>query len=154
MRPTLRNALRLASVPVGVGVGLWTAGMSVTIRPPSSSSCAAFWLCSPGPRFALWQCALFGVTAAIVMLLMSLETSAMNVFRTASVPAGVLIGLWTAFLRSAPGCPNPNFCPNQVEVPVFSPWLCVLFGVGAGVALLLLSFAVAGLPGARPLKEA
>jgi len=78
----------------------------------------------------------------------------MNVFRTASVPAGVLIGLWTAFLRSAPGCPNPNFCPNQVEVPVFSPWLCVLFGVGAGVALLLLSFAVAGLPGARPLKEA
>src|ERR1019366_755554 len=60
MRLTLRNALRLASVPVGAGVGLWTAGMSVTIRPPSSSSCAAFWLCSPGPRFALWQCALFG----------------------------------------------------------------------------------------------
>jgi hypothetical protein len=154
MRPTLRNALRLASVPVGVGVGLWTAGMSVTIRPPSSSSCAAFWLCSPGPRFAPWQCALFGVAAAIGVLLMSFETSAMNVLRTASVPAGVLIGLWTAFLRSAPGCPNPNFCPNQVELQVFSPWLCVLFGVGAGVVLLLLSFAVAGLSSARPLKAA
>ena len=154
MRLTLRNALRLASVPVGAGVGLWTAGMSVTIRPPSSSSCAAFWLCSPGPRFALWQCALFGVAAAIVMLLMSLETSAMNVLRTASAPAGVLIGLWTAFLRSAPGCPNPNFCGNQVELPVFSPWLCVLFGVSAGVVLLLLTFAVAGLSRARTLKAA
>ena len=85
---------------------------------------------------------------------MSLETSAMNVLRTASAPAGVLIGLWTAFLRSAPGCPNPNFCPNQVELPVFSPWLCVLFGVGAGVVLLLLTFAVAGLSRARTLKAA
>jgi hypothetical protein len=94
------------------------------------------------------------VAAVIVILLMSLETSAMNILRTASAPAGVLIGLWTAFLRSAPGCPYPNFCPNQVELPVFSPWLCVLFGVGAGVVLLLLSFAVAGLSRARPLKAA
>ncbi len=79
----------------------------------------------------------------------------MHVLRTASVPAGVLIGLWTAFLRSAPGCPNPNFCPNQVELPAFSPWLCVLFGVGTGVVLLVLSLAVAELSrahgsGSRP----
>jgi hypothetical protein len=79
-----------------------------------------------------------------------------NVLRAASVPVGVLIGLWTAQLTTIPTqCPfGARSCipPFLTLESSFATWQCALFGAGAAVVLLLLSFAVARLPTARPLK--
>jgi hypothetical protein len=82
-----------------------------------------------------------------------------NVLRVASVPVGALIGLWTAHLTSLPSsyrCPTNAFCLplNFYFKPTFAIWQCALFGAGAAVVLLLMSFAMRRLPRARPLKAA
>jgi hypothetical protein len=69
MRRTLTNVLRLASVPLGVGVGLWTASLWVDT---SNLRCAYLLMCAPGPRFTLWQSGLFGIGAAVAAVLLSL----------------------------------------------------------------------------------
>ena len=73
MRRTLALVLRVASGPVGVGVGLWTAQLT-----PSEYKCPPAGLCLTilkfllkQPRFATWQCILFGAGAAVVLLLLS-----------------------------------------------------------------------------------
>lgn len=65
---TLRNALRVASVPMGVGVGLWTTQLQTRFIC-TSLSCPAF---TEFPRFALWLCALFGAGAAAFTILVSI----------------------------------------------------------------------------------
>ena len=72
-----------------------------------------------------------------------------NVLRLASVPVGVVIGLWTASLMSIPtqcafgvkSCVNPLLTLE----PSFAAWQCVLFGAGAAAVLVLASEAVARL---------
>ncbi len=65
-----------------------------------------------------------------------------NVLRLASVPVGVVIGLWTAELQSLQPCPLYMRCPTAttlVTLPTFATWQCALFGLGAGVVLVLAS---------------
>jgi hypothetical protein len=66
------------------------------------------------------------------------------ILRLASLPVGVLIGLWTARLTSLQPCPPEWRCPGRVLVylPTFATWQCALFGAGACVALLLVAAAV------------
>jgi hypothetical protein len=76
MRRTLALVLRVASVPVGVGVGLGTA--QLTTVPPSQCSPAGICLLIKffaRPTFATWQCILFGAGAAAVLLLLSLAVA-------------------------------------------------------------------------------
>jgi hypothetical protein len=153
MRRTLMNVLRVASVPVGVGVGLWTASLWVDT---SNLPCGHLLMCAPGPRFALWQCALFGASAAVVVLLFSWAGSLTNVLRVASFPLGLVIGVWTAQLLS-PYCPPVGYgqCPTFLTLePTFAVWQCALFGASGAVVLLLISFAVTRLPPARSLEAA
>ena len=82
-----------------------------------------------------------------------------NVLRVASVPVGVLIGLWTAQLTTLPSsyqCPRDAFCLplNLLLKPTFAVWQCALYGAGAAVVLLLLSLAASRLPSARRLNAA
>jgi hypothetical protein len=153
MRLTLKNALRVLSVPVGVGFGLWTASLWVNT---SNEACLQLLMCAPGPRFELWQCALFGAGAAVTLLALSLVDSLTNALRVLSVPVGVGIGLWTAQLTSIPTqCPfGAKSCipPFLTLEPSFATWQCILFGAGAAAVLLLLSLAVARLPSARALQ--
>ena len=138
------KGLRVASVPVGVGVGLWTAQLT-TVRCPPTALCL-FIPYFTRLTFATWQCALFGAGAAVVVLLLSWARRVTNVLLVASVPVGVAIGLWTAQQLSI----RPTQCPlglrcvalRTVE-PTFVAWQCVLVGVGAAVVVLLLSFALA-----------
>ena len=58
----------MLSVPIGVGVGLWTAQLQTRFIC-TSLSCPAF---TEFPRFALWQCALFGAAAAALTVLVSI----------------------------------------------------------------------------------
>ena len=153
MRRTLTNVLRLASVPVGVGVGLWTASLWVDT---SNLPCGHLLMCAPGPRFTLWQSGLFGAGAAVVVLLLSWAGCLTNVLRVASVALGFVIAVWTAQLLS-PYCPPIGYgqCPTFLTLePTFAPWQCAVFGVGAAVVVLLLSLAIAHPPSTRQLKAA
>jgi hypothetical protein len=80
MRRILALVLRVASVPVGVGVGLWTAQLT-TYRSPCSHAICVDRL-SLLPTFAPWQCILFGAGAAASLLLLS--------FAVARLPSGRL----------------------------------------------------------------
>ena len=66
------------------------------------------------------------------------------VLRTASAPAGVGVGLWTAQLTTGPSnqCPGPLPCLDiqYAQTPTFLIWQCALFGGGAAVTLIALSF--------------
>jgi len=113
------------------------------------------------PTFATWQCILFGVGAAAVLVLLSLavtrppSATALQASRVAAMAAGVGVGLWTAQLQSIEQCPSLALCatPNGlVFQPTFAAWQCGLFGAGAAVVLLLLSLAASRLPSARALK--
>ncbi len=158
MRRTVALVLRVASVPVGVGVGLWTA--QLTTGP--SNQCPSGALCVlikyfDTPTFATWQCALFGAGAAVTLVALSVVGSLANALRVLSVPAGVGVGLWTAQLRSFPYCPLYARCPAYIGgIPplTFAPWQCAVFGLGAAVVVLLLSVAVARMPRAGQLKAA
>ena len=65
------NILRMAAVPLGVVIGVWTAALrNAPICPPAtSSSCAFPWLILP--TFAAWECALFGLGAAVLLVLVA-----------------------------------------------------------------------------------
>jgi hypothetical protein len=70
----LAVALRVASLPIGVVVGLWTASLLVNVSaqvcPPIDGHSL---LCDVTVhRFALWLCALFGAVAAVLVTLGSL----------------------------------------------------------------------------------
>jgi ABC-type transport system involved in cytochrome c biogenesis permease subunit len=70
-----------------------------------------------------------------------------NVLRLASVPVGVVIGLWTASLNAL-GCylaRRLSSCAGPRRLPVFAGWECVVFGLGAAVVLVLAAEAVARL---------
>jgi hypothetical protein len=67
MRRIFTNALRVASIPVGGGVGLWTAQLQMRIIC-TSFSCPAY---TEFPRFALGLCALLGAAAAALTVLVS-----------------------------------------------------------------------------------
>lgn len=144
----MANVLRVASVPVGVGVGLWTAQLITGVRP----ECALF---SGGPpavlctlpnffaryTFATWQCVVFGGGAALTLLALSCVDSVTNALRVLSVPVGVGIGLWTSQLRTLPYCPPYGRCAAFIGMAplTFAPWQCAMLGAGALVVLLLLS---------------
>jgi hypothetical protein len=70
MRRILALILRVASVPVGVAVGLWTAHLTSV-----QNECTPAGICltrlSISPTFATWQCILFGASTAAFLLLLS-----------------------------------------------------------------------------------
>jgi hypothetical protein len=83
-----------------------------------------------------------------------------NILRLASVPIGIVIGLWTAELQSLQTCPPYMRCHGPtplVTLPTFATWQCALFGLGAAVLLVLASETVARLRSpswARPPQPA
>ena len=77
MMRTLALVLRVASVPVGVGIGFWTALVTKGSPCPNHFNGALSSICPQFPvaTFALWQCALFGAGAEAVVLLLSLAVA-------------------------------------------------------------------------------
>jgi hypothetical protein len=71
MRRILTNVLRVASVPVGVGVGLWLALLTDLPYCPVRGL-GTLVLCAARPRFDRGLCALCGAAAAALVLLLSL----------------------------------------------------------------------------------
>ena len=72
MRRSVTHALLVGSVPVGIGVGLWTALLRVDI---SAQVCGHFLCAAFGTPFARWQSALLGAVAAAMVVLASIAAS-------------------------------------------------------------------------------
>lgn len=73
--------LRVASVPLGVGTGFWTAlvtqdGLCANHGNGALSACPQFY---PVATFAPLLCAIFGAAAALVVLLLSLAVARLPV---------------------------------------------------------------------------
>ena len=83
MKRKIALVVRVASVPVGIAVGLWTA--QLTTFP---SQCSAVGICLARlvaqPTFATWQCILFGAGAAAVLLLLSVAVARLPTSRPVS----------------------------------------------------------------------
>jgi hypothetical protein len=72
MRRILAVALRVVSVPVGVAFGLWTAALSSPSFTCGGGPLRNSAYCGLEPDFAFWLCALFGATAAALVVLVSI----------------------------------------------------------------------------------
>jgi hypothetical protein len=77
LKLTLQNALRVLAVPIGIGVGLWTALLTsqacyIFLSPRGNGTACPYPTAIPHADFALWSCALLGAAAAAVVLLISI----------------------------------------------------------------------------------
>jgi hypothetical protein len=160
MRRSIATVTRLASVPVGVVVGI---GMFLLTEPwcttsvgPLGNGTACMYL--PGqaltqPRFSWWVCALAGAAAAVGVFLFSrivrtplsarTRSRVATVLRSASLPAGVGVGI--AMAQFVSFCDRQevlltHICSWQTTYPL---WALILFGVAAAGVMLLLARAVA-----------
>ena len=160
MRRNIATVTRLASVPIGVVVGigmvLMTEPWCTTSVDPRGGGNACMYL--PGealtqPRFSWWVCALAGAAAAVGVFLFSriirtplsarTRSTVATVLRLASLPAGVGVGIAMAQFVS--------FCDRQQIVlthicqwqTTYPWWALILFGVAASAVMLLLGRAVA-----------
>jgi hypothetical protein len=95
MRRILALGLGVASVPVGIGVGFWTAQLTPNeYTCPPNVACLLMNLYLR-PTLATWQSILFGAGAAAVLLLLSLavarlpSATAFKASGLAAVVAGV-----------------------------------------------------------------
>lgn len=73
-----------------------------------------------------------------------MRLSLQSIVRLASVPIGVGVGLWMAFMTSLPYCPvqglgTRDLCAAQ---PTFAPGLCILCGATATAMVILISLVV------------
>ena len=155
VRVTVSIALRLASVPVEDGVGLWLARPTNTGYPigPRGNGAACIGM-QAVPTFAWWVCALSGAAAMVAVLCLSLaarhRTALVTGLRMATLPAGVGLGLWAAQLINPPGCPllsGAHTCSWQHTFPI---WLSALIGAGGATSVLLISMAIPRTPFSLP----
>ena len=155
VRLTVSIALRLASLPVGVGFGLWLAQLTNATCPigprGNGAKCVGVHAVS---TFAWWVCALSGAAAMAAVLCLSLaarhRTALVIGLRMATLPVGVGLGLWAAQLINPPGCPllsGAHTCAWQHTFPI---WLCALIGAGGAAAVLLISIAISRTPFSLP----
>jgi hypothetical protein len=142
MRRLVTNALLVASVPIGVGVGLWTALLSVAVGR-GTYICSSSFLChaAVGTPFERWQSALLGAGTTVAVILIALAASPFASARTAKSAAwamlgaatGVVTGFWTASMTYS--C--PAFC--LYALPRFVVWQSCLVGGAAAVIVLLVA---------------
>jgi hypothetical protein len=163
MRQSIGTVTKLASVPVGVVVGigmfLMTEPWCTTSVDPRGSGTACMYF--PGqaltqPRFSWWVCALAGAAAAVGVFLFSrivrtplsarTRSRVATVLRLASLPAGVGVGI--AMAQFVSFCSHQqvvltHICSWQTTYPL---WALIPFGVTAAAVMLLLARAVAPHP--------
>ena len=86
MRRITANVLRLASVPLGTVIGLWTAELQSLQACPPYMRCPTLTTLVPLPTFATWQCALFGLGAAVLLVLASETVARLRIRNWAHPP--------------------------------------------------------------------
>lgn len=145
MRRVVTNGLLLASVPVGVGVGLWMALLTYLPYCPVRGL-GTLALCAAQPRFDPSLCVLCGAVAAAVVLLGSIavrrRASRVGIFDLAAAEAGIVIGLWTSLITYAdPPCGPRQLCIGFLAQR-FAAWQSALIGAAAMIVILVVGAAV------------
>ncbi len=170
MRPSNATITKLASVPIGVAVGIAMFLMSDPWCTASADPRGGGNTCITvptealtQPRFSWWVCALAGAAAAVGIFLFSRNVptplSARTrlqlaiVLRLASLPAGIGAGIGMAQFVSF--CTRQeialtHMCSWQTTYPL---WALILFGVAAAAVMLLLAQVVAPHPPGRTLSR-
>jgi hypothetical protein len=140
MRRILAIALRVASVPVGVGIGLWMALLTSLPYCPVRGL-GTLPLCAARSRFDPRLCVLCGAVAAAVLLLVSIairrRASRVGIFDLAGAAAGIVVGLWTSLITYAYAPCGPRqlcigFLPQRFEA-----WQSALIGAAAMMIILV-----------------
>ena len=172
MRQGIATVTKLASVPVGVVVGigmfLMTEPWCTTSVGPRGNGTACLYF--PGqaltqPRFSWWLCALAGAVVAVGVFLFSrivrtppsaaTRSRVAIALRLASLPAGVGVGI--AMAQFVSFCDRQealltHICSWQTTYPL---WALILFGVAAAAMMLVVARAVAPhQPGRTPSRSA
>jgi hypothetical protein len=172
MRESIATVTKLASVPVGIVVGigmfLMTELWCTTSADPRGGGTACLYF--PGqaltqPRFSWWLCTMAGAAVAVGVLLFSrivrtplsaaIRSRVAIALRLASLPAGVGVGI--AMAQFVSFCDRQevlltHICSWQTTYPL---WALILFGVAAAAVMLLLARAVAHRPvGGTPNRSA
>jgi hypothetical protein len=146
MRRILASVVGVASVPVGVAVGLWMASLTRTPSCPVKGLGTAA-LCVPRPVFTPGLCVVCGAAAAAVLLLISLTArrpvSAAGVFDLAAAEVGILIGVWFWMLTyaSLPCGPShvcigslPGRFPSWMSAVIGAVAMGLILGIGAAAS--------------------
>ena len=145
MRRVVTNGLLLASLPVGVGVGLWMALRTYLPYCPVRGL-GTLALCPARPRFDPRLCVLCGGAAAAFVLLVSIAVrrcaSRVGIFDCVAAAAGIVFGLWTSLITYAyvPCGPRQlclGFLPQR-----FAVWQSASLGAGAMMVILVVGAVV------------
>ena len=160
MRLSIATVTKLASVPIGVvlGIGMFlmTEPWCTTSADPrgGGTACLYFpWQALTQPRFSWWLCALAGAAVAVGVFLFSrivrtplsaaTRSRVAIALRLGSLPAGVGVGI--AMAQFVSFCDRQevlltHMCSWQTTYPL---WALILFGVATAALMLLLPRAVA-----------
>jgi hypothetical protein len=145
MRRVITTGLLLASVPVGVGVGLWMALLTYLPYCPVRGL-GTLALCAARPGFNPRLCVLCGGAAAAFVLLVSIavcrRASRAGIFDCVAAAAGIVFGLWTSLITYAyvPCGPRQlclGFLPQR-----FAVWQSAFLGAGAMMVILVVGAVV------------
>ena len=143
MRRIVTIALCVASVPIGVGVGLWTALLTSLPYCPGRGL-GTLDLCAARPIFDQRFSVVCGTAAAVVVLLASIVvrhgSPKVAVADLAAAAAGILIGLWTSTIVYQP-CGPPQLCLGFVEQR-FAVWQSACLGAAVTAVIVLIGAAV------------
>src|ERR1035437_10608645 len=101
MRRVITNGLLLASLPVGVGVGLWMAVLTYLPYCPFRGLGTAA-LCAARHSFDPRLCVLCGAAAAALVMLASIgvrrRASKVAIFDLSAAAVGIAFGLWASLM--------------------------------------------------------
>jgi hypothetical protein len=153
MRLRIATVMTLASVPLGVAVGLWMAVLTeptciIHLDPRGGGNfCPRPALTQP--RFTWWMCALMGAAAAVAFFGISrlvrtpqshrarwMVASVLRVFAPAAgVGVGIALAQFVSFCNLDPvPTPGPHVCAWQTTFPL---WSLILLGAAAAIVVLL-----------------
>lgn len=145
MRRVVANGLLLASVPVGVGVGLWMALLTYPPYCPVRGLGTAD-LCAARSSFAPSLCVLCGAAAAALALLGSIavrrSASRVGLFDLGAAAVGIALGLWASLMVDTyPSCGPRQLCVTLLAQR-FAPWQSAVIGAAATTAILVIGATV------------
>ncbi len=141
MRRILAYALAAASVPVGIGVGLWMA-LITYVRFCPIRGLGTLSLCLAQPRFSMALCVLCGAGAAVLLLLASIavgpRVSYVAIVDVGAAGAGVVVGVWASgMVYASPLCAAPRqLCLNYL-IQRFATWENALIGLAAAILIVV-----------------
>src|ERR1700722_3401507 len=146
MRRIPAYALAAASVPVGIGVGVWMALLThlpfCPVRGLGTLS-----LCAAQPRFSPALCVLCGAGAAALLVLVSIAVSphSSNVatIDVGAAAAGVVVGVWASrMVYASPLCGAPRQLCSSYLIQRFATWENALIGLTATILIVVIGAVV------------